>query len=98
MSDWQRRCGGRGRPLAAPARARPHGVLLIGMRAELIALNQGAGAVLQFTVDEDIFETRVDPNVAGRMPPRLGERSSLSAPAKALLARASRGPGPPWST
>lgn len=60
------------------ARGKPEGTVVIGMRAELSTLNQGAGSVPEITVGENIFETLVFRNFDGSVRPHLAERWTVS--------------------
>lgn len=63
----------------APAAVRkPEGTVVIGMRAELSTLDQGAGSVPEITVGENIFETLVYRNFDGSVRPHLAERWTVS--------------------
>lgn len=66
-------------PSAPGAQSRkPEGTVVIGMRAELTTLNQGAGSVPEITVGENIFETLVYRNFDGSVRPHLAERWTVS--------------------
>ncbi len=62
----------------AQSRGKPEGTVVIGMRAELTTLNQGAGSVPEITVGENIFETLVYRNFDGSVRPHLAERWTVS--------------------
>ena len=61
-----------------PARGKPEGTVVIGMRAELTTLDQGAGSIPEITVGENMFETLVYRNFDGSVRPHLAERWTVS--------------------
>ncbi len=65
-------------PQVPAAPRRPEGTVVIGMRAELSTLDQGAGSVPEITVGENIFETLVYRNFDGSVRPHLAERWTVS--------------------
>lgn len=57
---------------------KPEGTLVVGLRAEIATLDQGAGSIPEITVGENIFETLVYRDFDGSVRPHLAERWEIS--------------------
>lgn len=64
--------------LAQPAKGKPEGTVIVGLRAELTTLDQGAGSIPEIVTGENIFETLVYRNLDGSVRPHLAERWTVT--------------------